>query len=79
MCAYKADVRHSADEDDHSHYPVVVAPDIEDISAILHVVCRWERLLNRPQGQKNIHGIHSFALAFSGGIHLTTIFLPSMM
>ena len=38
MCAYKADVRHSADEDDYSHNPIVFASDIEDVSAINSVV-----------------------------------------
>jgi len=45
MSSYETDVHHTTNKDDYCHNSEVISSNIEHITAILHVVSRWERLL----------------------------------
>ena len=45
MRSDKADIYYAPNENDHCYDAIFVSTDVENISAILYIVCRWKVML----------------------------------
>ncbi len=58
MGSYETDIHHATDKNDYSNQTEVVATDVEDITAVLYIVCRrkltLQILMAVPMGRLDI-------------------------